>query len=97
MADPVSPTIQVEVVYALSDRQEKRIVELPTGSTVGQAIDESGIVECIPGGAIDPGRLGIFSRKVAPGDVLAHGDRVEIYRQLTLDPKEARRKRAHGP
>jgi len=97
MADPARPTIQVEVVYALPDRQEKRVVELSTGATVTQAIEASGIVQCIPGGIVDPGCLGIFSRKVAPDDVLAHGDRVEIYRQLTLDPKEARRKRAQSP
>ncbi len=73
------------------------MVELPAGATVGQAIEASGIVECIPGGIVDPASLGVFSRRVESGHLLEHGDRVEIYRQLTLDPKEARRKRARNP
>jgi hypothetical protein len=39
-------------------------------------------------------KLGIYGRVVAPSATLAHGDRVEIYRPLALDPKEARRRRA---
>lgn len=97
MVDSADPTIQIEVVHALPGRQEKRMVELPMGATVAQAIEASGIVDCIPGGIVEPAQLGIFSRKVALDSVLAHGDRVEIYRQLTLDPKEARRKRAQSP
>jgi hypothetical protein len=53
------------------------------------------LTQTIPGLVIDPAHLGIFSRKVAPDHVLGEGDRVEIYRPLILDPKEARRRRAH--
>ncbi|WP_266157125.1 RnfH family protein [Dyella silvatica] len=87
----------VEVVYAAADYQILRRVSLPVGSTVIQAIDASNIVAAVPGLQIDPTRLGIFSRKVALDDVLREGDRIEIYRPLSLDPKEARRRRAHGP
>jgi putative ubiquitin-RnfH superfamily antitoxin RatB of RatAB toxin-antitoxin module len=60
-----------------------------------QAIEVSGVSRAVPGLVIDPSRLGVFSHKVAPDQVLEQGDRVEIYRPLTLDPKEARRRRAH--
>ncbi|MFC5743373.1 RnfH family protein [Dyella tabacisoli] len=98
MAENSTPdSINVEVVYAATaDHQVLRCVSLPTGSTVIQAIDASGITAIVPGLHIDPAHLGIFSRKVAPDEVLRDGDRVEIYRSLTLDPKEARRRRAHG-
>ncbi|MFC4526562.1 RnfH family protein [Dyella halodurans] len=87
--------ITVNVVYAEPERQFVRRLTLPAGSTVMQAIEASGIAQAVPGLVIDPARLGIFSRKAAPDHVLDEGDRVEIYRPLTLDPKEARRRRAH--
>jgi uncharacterized protein len=68
--------------------------QLPAGSTVIQAVKQSGILQELPEVDFDPSRLGIFSRRVAPDDVLQDGDRVEIYRPLTLDPKDARRRRA---
>ena len=86
--------ITVNVVYAEPERQVVRRVTLPVGSTVMQAIEASGITQAVAGLVIDPERLGIFSRKAAPDQVLGEGDRVEIYRPLTLDPKEARRRRA---
>jgi putative ubiquitin-RnfH superfamily antitoxin RatB of RatAB toxin-antitoxin module len=38
--------------------------------------------------------FGIFGRRVPPGTRLAPGDRIEVYRALAMDPKEARRRRA---
>jgi putative ubiquitin-RnfH superfamily antitoxin RatB of RatAB toxin-antitoxin module len=87
-------TIRVEVVYALPERQALVSVELPAGSTVAAAIEASGVREQFPGMEIDPASVGIFSRKVTLDRVLQDGDRVEIYRPLKADPKEARRQRA---
>jgi putative ubiquitin-RnfH superfamily antitoxin RatB of RatAB toxin-antitoxin module len=87
-------SITVEVVYAGAEQQILRRVELTEGSTVMQAIDASQIAKVLPHGAVDPDRLGIFSRKVPAEQVLQTGDRIEIYRPLTLDPMEARRRRA---
>jgi uncharacterized protein len=84
----------VEVVCATSERQLLRRLSLPAGSTVIQAAEQSGILQSMPEVDFDPSRLGIFSRRVAPDDTLQDGDRVEIYRPLTLDPKDARRRRA---
>jgi uncharacterized protein len=86
--------VAVEVVCATVERQVLRRLRLPAGSTVIQAVEQSGILQELPEVDFDPSRLGIFSRRVAPDDVLQDGDRVEIYRPLTLDPKDARRRRA---
>jgi putative ubiquitin-RnfH superfamily antitoxin RatB of RatAB toxin-antitoxin module len=87
-------TICVEVVYAGEEQPIQRRVELADGCTVMQAIDASGIVAMLPAGTIDPARLGIFARRVAPDRLVREGDRIEIYRPLLLDPMEARRRRA---
>ncbi|GAB2562672.1 RnfH family protein [Dyella jejuensis] len=86
--------ICVEVVCATAERQVVRRLNLPVGSTVIQAVEQSGVLREMPGVAFDPLRLGVFSRRVAPDEMLRDGDRVEIYRPLTLDPKDARRRRA---
>ncbi|RDS79580.1 RnfH family protein [Dyella monticola] len=86
--------ITVEVACATPERQLVRRVDLPAGSTAIQAVEQSGILQDMPQMPFDPSRLGIFSRRVPPQEPLHDGDRVEIYRPLTLDPKDARRRRA---
>lgn len=86
--------ISVEIVYATPQRQVVRSLEVNAGCTVGEAIEQSGLRDEFPGLKVDPGAVGIFSRKVPLDRVLAEGDRVEIYRPLIADPKEARRRRA---
>ncbi|GLQ92810.1 RnfH family protein [Dyella acidisoli] len=90
MADRVA----VEVVCATPERQVLRRVSLPVGSTAIQAVEQSGILQELPELAFDPSLLGVFSRRVAADELLKDGDRVEIYRPLTIDPKDARRRRA---
>lgn len=85
--------IVVEVVYA-AETSISRTLRLPAGSTALQAVEASGLAGLIPAGDFDPQRLGIFARRVPPGQVLRSGDRVEIYRPLLLDPMTARRQRA---
>jgi len=84
--------MRVEVVYALPGGHDHTTLELRGGATVDEALRASGIAERHRG--IDLSRLGIFGRRVARDTPLAQGDRVEIYRPLALDPKEARRERA---
>jgi putative ubiquitin-RnfH superfamily antitoxin RatB of RatAB toxin-antitoxin module len=84
--------ITVEVVLALPERILLRQVVLSEGATVAQAVAAAQLdVDQV---LVDPQRLGIFGRRVTPGQSLQDGDRVEIYRPLVLDPKEARRRRA---
>ena len=86
--------IVVEVVYALPDKQVLLALNVPMGTTLGEAIELSGIKNEFPDIQVDPSRLGVFSVKAGLDDVLRAGDRVEIYRPLIADPKEARRARA---
>jgi uncharacterized protein len=87
-------TIRVEVVYALPQGEESANVALAAGATAAQAVRASGILARHPD--IEPLRLGIYGRVVSGDTALADGDRVEIYRPLVVDPKEARRRRAAG-
>ncbi len=91
MAEPVP--LRVEVVYAEPDRQWRHELQLAAGSTIRQAVEAA-----IASGALprvgDEVACGVFGRRVPLDAVLADGDRVEIYRPLALDPKEARRRRA---
>lgn len=83
--------IPVEVVYALPHEQMLFALRVPQGTTVRQAVELSGIRVRYPG--IDPARdaVGIFGKKTSPDTMLRPGDRIEIYRPLTADPKERRR------
>lgn len=86
--------IDVEVVLAMPSRQELLSLQLTSGSSVADAIEQSGVLELFDGFELDPTSVGIFGRKASMNDILRDGDRVEIYRPLIADPKEARRQRA---
>jgi putative ubiquitin-RnfH superfamily antitoxin RatB of RatAB toxin-antitoxin module len=88
------PVIHVSVVCAAPDRVFLRELQLPQGANVNDAIEASGFRQAWPEVPISDERLGIFARKADPGTVLNDGDRVEIYRPLKIDPKDARRRRA---
>ncbi|MDZ4813566.1 MAG: RnfH family protein [Pseudomonadota bacterium] len=91
---PEPANIQVEVLFALPDQQWLRSVSLPAGSTLGQAIEASGIAEHFNTLIVTDQNVGVYSRPASLATVLGHGDRVEIYRPLTRDPKDTRRLRA---
>ncbi|MCT8341925.1 MULTISPECIES: RnfH family protein [Photorhabdus] len=86
--------INIEVVYALPDRQYLRTVKLTQGATVEQAIVASGLLTLRNDIDLQKNKVGVYSRPVKLTDILEEGDRVEIYRPLLADPKEMRRKRA---
>lgn len=91
----VAETINVEVVYALPERQELIRLRLHEGATVQQAIESSGLLQKYPD--LDPGKtnkIGVFAKLTKLDAELRDRDRVEIYRPLIADPKEVRRKRA---
>ena len=91
--------IAVEVVYALPERQWLVALTVPRGTTVREAIVLSGLQRQCPEieAVRDQGMIGIFGKHVPPDTVLQAGERVEIYRPMTADPKEARRRRARKP
>jgi len=86
--------LRVCVVYALAQFQRLVNVELPPGSTLMNAVEASGLLQDFPEILHNPLRLGVFGRERALDEQLQNGDRVEIYRPLQADPKEARRQRA---
>jgi len=94
MANMPNDNVSVEVAYALAEEQCIIAVTLPAGSTVRQAIENSGILQRYPQIDADAGNVGILSKLVDLDDIVESGDRVEIYRPLLIDPKETRRKRA---
>ncbi len=85
--------LEIEVVYALADEQDVVALTVGPGTTAREAVELSGLVQRHQ--RIDTGsmRIGIFGRVVALDAVLRDGDRVEIYRPLVADPKQARRRR----
>ncbi|MEY3201824.1 MAG: hypothetical protein RIR70_1374 [Pseudomonadota bacterium] len=87
-------SIDIQVAYALTGRQELVELRLPEGTTVQQALDASGLLQKHPEIDFAKNKVGVFGKLVKPDAVLRTGDRVEIYRPLIADPKEVRRKRA---
>jgi putative ubiquitin-RnfH superfamily antitoxin RatB of RatAB toxin-antitoxin module len=87
-------TINIEVAYALPEKQVILPVNVELGTTIGGAIVQSGIMMEFPELDIEHSDVGIFGKPATMTTVLSDGDRVEIYRPLIADPKEVRRKRA---
>jgi len=87
-------SINVEVAYAIPEKQIIRAVNVDIGTTAGAAIVQSGIMMDFPELELEEAKVGIFGKATAMTTVLNEGDRVEIYRPLIADPKEVRRKRA---
>ena len=94
MENPDSLSIEVEIVYALPYRQVIKRLNVAEGTTVENAVVQSGILEMFPEIDLARNRYGIFGKLIKRGTALHHRDRVEIYRPLVIDPKDARRKRA---
>lgn len=93
----VAKSISVEVVYAEDDKQVLIRLDVSEGSTVLAAIQASTVLIQFPKLVADrvlSGRVGIFGKIVDLDTPLKAGDRVEIYRDLIIDPKESRRLKA---
>lgn len=93
--------ITVEVAYALPHRQQLLALKVAPGTTAYEAVRQSGIVQQFPEIDLETVKMGIFGQALGtkglnpPKEYLLDaGDRVEIYRPLTIDPKEIRKRRA---
>jgi putative ubiquitin-RnfH superfamily antitoxin RatB of RatAB toxin-antitoxin module len=86
--------VRVEVVFATAETQPLVFVTLPAGATVADAIALSLLAERFPAADFNELQAGIWGNLVDRGHILSDGDRVEIYRPLELDPREARRQLA---
>ena len=85
---------EVEIVFALPDRQALRVVSVTAGETLADAVSKSGLREAFPEFDIDGLAWGIWGHEAPPDQSVKDGDRIEIYRPLKLDPREARRQLA---
>lgn len=88
--------LQVEVVFAAPDHQALVRVTLDKGATVADAIAASGLQDEFPGQQLDGMQSGIWGRPADRDCHLESGDRVEIYRPLQRDPRDARRELARA-
>ena len=79
--------LRIEVVQAFPGKASIVELELPDGATVRDALAAAGV-------EWQGQKVGVFGAPVAPEARVADGDRVEIYRPLEVDAREARRRRA---
>ncbi|MAD44393.1 MAG: RnfH family protein [Oceanospirillaceae bacterium] len=92
----MADTIRVEVAYALPQKQKILALDVEPGTTLLEAVKQSGIEHEFPDLNLDEAKYGVFGKatRTPDADVLQEGDRVEIYRPLIIDPKQARANRA---
>lgn len=85
--------IRLQIAYAMPDQQQEVVVEVPTGTTLQQALalNAKQIGAWLNGQ--QAAATGVWGKVRAPHYVLREGDRIEIYRSLKADPKQARRAR----
>lgn len=88
--------MRIGIAYALPQRQAWIEIEVPDGATIQDAINRSGILKQFPEIDIEQQKVGIFGKVSKPDAVLNDGDRVEIYRPITCDPKTVPRKSKGG-
>lgn len=86
--------LNIEVCYALPEKQLLIKVKLPEGSTLQQALEASGVLTKHPEIDLKKNKFGVFAKLSKLDTVLRDKDRVEIYRPLIADPKEVRKQRA---
>ena len=86
--------IAIEVAYATPAKQTIIKLTVEQGTTIETAIERSGILELYPEIDLQLQKVGVFSKIKTLNYKVHQGDRIEIYRPLTIDPKEARRARA---
>ncbi len=83
--------ITVEVVFGIAEKQQLATITLPSGATVADAIVQGSIAHEFPEHDLHALSVGVWGHEVTRECVLSDGDRVEIYRPLKMDPREARR------
>lgn len=86
--------LHIEVVYAAAAHQLFHAqLRLPAGATLREAVLASGVLDGLTAAMADQLQPGVWGRLQAWEHCLRDRDRVELYRPLTVDPKEARRQR----
>jgi putative ubiquitin-RnfH superfamily antitoxin RatB of RatAB toxin-antitoxin module len=95
-AKKMTEQVQVEIVFALPGKQTLLAVTVDQGATIADVIAVSGLVEKYPDESLQLLETGIWGHPAARDRKVREGDRVELYRQLQRDPREARRELAQA-
>jgi hypothetical protein len=90
----MAETLGIWVCYASDKVEWLHPMQVEAGTTIGEAIERSGVLEAFPDINLTTQPVGIYAKKKTLDTVLRERDRIEIYRPLVADPKESRRKRA---
>lgn len=88
--------VEIEIVYGTADKQLLQRLSVSDGTTAREAVLQSRIAEEFPETDVHNAPLGIFGKAAKDDTVLRDKDRVEVYRPLLIDPKEARRLRVRN-
>lgn len=86
--------VSVEVVLATPERQVLVALAVAEGATVADVIAASGIDSHFPELPVQEMPAGVWGKRVSRDSTVKEGDRVELYRELEIDPRKARRQRA---
>ena len=87
-------TVAIEVVFAVQEKQEVMRLEVPSGTLIRDAVRLSRIESLFPNYDLSMLSLGVWSEAKPEAYVVQSGDRVEVYRSLINNAKDARRRRA---
>jgi putative ubiquitin-RnfH superfamily antitoxin RatB of RatAB toxin-antitoxin module len=90
----VDTCLRVEIVYALANHAHIIPLRVPVDYTIRQAIQQSEILKTCSEIDLSENKVGVFNKIKQLDDLVKEGDRIEIYRPLLVEPKEARRRRA---
>lgn len=94
MPDPGPGLVEIEVACAWPDKQVVRLLRVPVGTTARQALHRSGLADEFADLDTAASPLGVFGRTVPDSYVPCAGERIEVYRPLRVNPREARKQRA---
>ena len=91
--------LRIEVAYARPDLQKIVELEVDEGTSVFDAASRSGLEQIFPEISYEEIDMGVFGKVVKKPheELLRDGDRIELYRPLIIDPKQARLNRAKKP
>lgn len=86
--------LKIEVCLALPEGALRRNVECEAGANCGQVVARSGLLDEARRLGIEIVGVGVFGKRRLPSDPVRAGDRIELYRALSVDPNESRLRRA---
>lgn len=87
-------TFDVEVAYVGKSASFRMKLEVPSGTTIRGVLERARVAEQWPEIDFQINLVGIFGRLCSLDELVSPGARVEIYRPLSRDPKESRRRRS---